>query len=589
MFASIRSRLIVIALLIIGSIYFLFPRTVELRERGANGVMRDTTMTRVPLKRGLDLQGGMHLALELDQSKQVSADPKRDLDLALTVLRKRIDEFGVEEPLVQKAGDSRIVVELAGITDPSRAKAIVQRSAFLEFRITNKTNALEKSLPAMDRVLRGLGVKGETAPGAGKPSAVEQLLGGDSAKKKAAPATPAKPDTAKAATKTGAKKGAAKPGADSAAAKAGVDTAAADTTPVAGGVLGSLIQEAGAVAGTATPGEYVVPETAFPRVDSLINIPAVTRQLPRGVVLRWSAAPTSIGVQQYRFLYALDDRPIVTGSNLEDAGAQLDQLTNGPIVTFQLDRAGGRKFGDETGRHVGDYMAILLDGRVQGRPPVIQSRIGRNGQITLGNKSLQEAQDLALTLKAGALPIPLKIVEERQVGASLGSDSIRKGITAGVVGTAMVILIMLVFYRMSGVLAVAALALYILFTLGGLSMIEATLTLPGLAGIVLSVGIAVDANVLIFERIREELIHGKTVRLAVDEGFKHAMNAIIDSNVSTVLTALFLFQFGTGPVKGFAVTLIMGIIASMITAVFVTRTFFMIWLQRRPTMTTLSI
>jgi preprotein translocase subunit SecD len=148
---------------------------------------------------------------------------------------------------------------------------------------------------------------------------------------------------------------------------------------------------------------------------------------------------------------------------------------------------------------------------------------------------------------------------------------------------------MLVFYRLSGVLAVAALALYILFTVGGLSMLGATLTLPGLAGIVLSVGIAVDANVLIFERIREELIHGKTVRLAVDEGFKHAMNAIIDSNVSTVLTALFLFQFGTGPVKGFAVTLIMGIIASMITAVFVTRTFFMIWLNRRPTMSTLSI
>jgi preprotein translocase subunit SecD len=153
----------------------------------------------------------------------------------------------------------------------------------------------------------------------------------------------------------------------------------------------------------------------------------------------------------------------------------------------------------------------------------------------------------------------------------------------------MVVLIMLVYYRMSGALAVAALALYLLFTLGGLSMINATLTLPGLAGIVLSVGIAVDANVLIFERIREELVHGKTVRLAVDEGFKHAMNAIVDSNVSTVLTALFLFQFGTGPVKGFAVTLIMGIIASMVTAIFVTRTFFMIWLQRRPAMSTLSI
>jgi preprotein translocase subunit SecD len=558
MFSTIRSRVIVIALLIVGSIYFLFPRTVTLRVRGPDGVMHDDTVTRVPLKRGLDLQGGMHLALELDQSKQVSADPKKDLDLALTVLRKRIDEFGVEEPVVQKAGDSRIVVELAGVTDPARAKSIVQRSAFLEFRITDKTSAFEKVIPAMDRTLRGLGVKGDTGA-AGAPSAVEQLLGGDSAKKAG------KPDSAKA------------------------DTARADSAKIGSGVLAGLIQPAGAVAGTATPGEYAVPETAFPRVDSLINIPAVARQLPRGVVLRWSAAPTSVGVQQYRFLYALDDRPIVTGSNLEDANAQLDQLTQGAIVTFQLDRAGGRKFGEETGRHVGDYMAILLDGRVQGRPPVIQSRIGRNGQITLGNKSLQEAQDLALTLKAGALPIPLKIVEERQVGASLGSDSIRDGITAGVVGTAMVILIMLVFYRLSGVLAVVALGLYILFTLGGLSMINATLTLPGLAGIVLSVGIAVDANVLIFERIREELLHGKTVRLAVDEGFKHAMNAIIDSNVSTVLTALFLFQFGTGPVKGFAVTLIMGIIASMITAVFVTRTFFMLWLNRRPTMSTLSI
>src|SRR3954471_17406875 len=208
MFATIRSRLIVIALLIIGSIYFLFPRTVELRERGANGVMRDTTVTRVPLKRGLDLQGGMHLALELDQSKQVSADPKKDLDLALTVLRKRIDEFGVEEPLVQKVGDNRIVVELAGITDPARAKGIVQRSAFLEFRITDETKALDKALPGMDRTLRSMGVKGADTATA-KPSAVEQLLGGDTDKK--APADSAKrpaADTGKkaaAATKAAAK------------------------------------------------------------------------------------------------------------------------------------------------------------------------------------------------------------------------------------------------------------------------------------------------------------------------------------------------------------------------------------------------
>ena len=581
MFATIRSRLLLIALLVIASVYFLFPRNVTLRERGVDGVMRDTVVTRVPLKRGLDLQGGMHLALELDQSKQVSADPKKDLDLALTVLRKRIDEFGVEEPLVQKAGDSRIVVELAGITDPARAKSIVQRSAFLEFKIADKSNALEKALPAMDRTLRNLGVKGGEAEPT-KPSAVQQLLGGDTVPAKDSAAARAKPAaTTKPAARPGAK--------DSSRAKASDSAAAKDTAPVVGGVLEGLIQASGGASAGGVPGEYIVPETAYPRVDSLLNIPAVARQLPRGITLRWSAAPTSVGVQPVRFLYALDDKSIVTGSNLVDAKAQLDPLTNGPIVTFELDRAGGRKFGEETGKHVGDYMAILLDGRVQGRPPVIQSRIGRNGQITLGGKTLQEAQDLALTLKAGALPIPLKIVEERQVGASLGSDSIHKGITAGLVGTALVILIMLVFYRLSGALAVVALGLYILFTLGALSMVNATLTLPGLAGIVLSIGIAVDANVLIFERIREELLHGKTVRLAIDEGFRHAMNAIIDSNVSTVLTALFLFQFGTGPVKGFAVTLILGIIASMITAVFVTRTFFMIWLQRRPAMSTLSI
>jgi preprotein translocase subunit SecD len=569
MLSTIRSRLILIGILVAGSVYFLFPRTVPLRERGPNGVMRDTMITRVPLKRGLDLQGGMHLALELDQSKQVSADPKKDLDLALTVLRKRIDEFGVEEPLVQKVGDSRIVVELAGISDPARAKAIVQRSAFLEFKITDKTNALEKVLPAMDRALRSLGIKSEKGV-PNKPSAVQQLLG-DTAQKPVKDSAPGKKAGQKAAQQTGK------------------DSAAADTAPVVGGVLSGLIQSAGTAGLSSVPGEYLVPETAFPRADSLLSIPAVARQLPRGITLRWSSAPTSVGVQSVRFLYALDERSIVTGSNLVNAQAQLDPLTNGPIVTFELDRAGGRKFGEETGKHVGDYMAILLDGRVQGRPPIIQSRIGRNGQITLGGKTLQEAQDLALTLKAGALPIPLKIVEERQVGASLGSDSIRKGINAGLVGTTLVILIMIGFYRLSGALAVLALALYILFTLGGLSMVEATLTLPGLAGIVLSIGIAVDANVLIFERIREELIHGKTVRLAVDEGFRHAMNAIVDSNVSTVLTALFLFQFGTGPVKGFAVTLIMGIIASMITAVFVTRTFFMIWLDRRPAMSTLSI
>ena len=558
MLSTIRNRLILIGLIVAGCIYSLFPREITTRVRGADGVMRDSVTREIPIRRGLDLLGGMHLGLELDQSKQVSSDVARDIDLALTVLRKRIDEFGVTEPNIQKDGDSRIVVELAGITDPARAKEIVQQSAFLEFRITNKTTAFEKALPAMDRALRSLGVS-NTGAGPQRPSAVAELLGGatDSARRDSA-------------------------GTDSTRADSGA--APADTTILPGGALSSLIEPGGAM-----PGEFLVRETAYPRVDSMLNLPQVRRALPRGVELRWAAMPVSVGVESVRYLYALDDRAIVTGDKLVDAQAQLDPLTNAPTVNFELDRAGGRRFAEETGRHIGDYMAIILDGEVQGRPPVIEDRIGRSGRITLGGRTIEEARDLALTLKAGALPIPLKIVEEGQVGASLGKDAVDSGIIAGIIGSIFVVVVIVAYYRMAGVLAIGALGLYILMTLAALAALGATLTLPGLAGLILSIGIAVDGNVLIFERIREELALGKSVALSVDEGFRHAMSAIIDSNATTALTGLFLFQFGTGPVQGFAVTLIIGIVASIVTAVFVTRTFFMIWLDRRPAMSTLSI
>ncbi|MDQ6718570.1 MAG: protein translocase subunit SecD, partial [Gemmatimonadota bacterium] len=235
------------------------------------------------------------------------------------------------------------------------------------------------------------------------------------------------------------------------------------------------------------------------------------------------------------------------------------------------------------------FMAIVLDQHVVGRPPVIQGAIGARGQITMGGKDLQAAQDLALVLRAGSLPVPLKVAEVRNIGASLGQDSVHKGITAGVIAVLLVVIIMVGYYRFSGVLAVLGLCLYMLYTLAALAGFSAVLTLPGLAGFVLSIGIAVDANVLIFERIREELDRGKTVRTSIDEGFRHAMSAIIDSNVSTALTAAILYQYGTGPVRGFAVTLLAGIAASMITSIFVVRTFYMIWLSRSRDAQTLSI
>ncbi|MGH7593424.1 MAG: protein translocase subunit SecD [Gemmatimonadales bacterium] len=552
MLSSIRNRMILIGVMVLVSILYLVPRTETVRERDAQGIMQDVPRRRVPIKYGLDLQGGMHLALGLDTSVKKVADPAGAIDLALTVLRKRIDEFGVSEPLIQKVGNDQIVVELPGLTEPERAKKVVESQAFLEFRLTDKSGGLDAAIPLMDRALARLGIKSTSA--APKATGVAALLTGDSGK------------------------------------KSGADSAKAASDSVGGAVLAGLIHPATDMGLAPMPGEYAVLETAYLRVDSLLNyVPEVRRLWPRGVELKWAQAPLSVGTQQVRLLYALSDKAIVNGGSLIDATAQIDPLTQRRTVAFTLDRAGGRAFGAETGRHVGDYMAILLNNRVEGQPPVIQSRIDQHGQIELGNRSLAEAQDLALTLKAGALPVPLKIIEDFQVGASLGADSIKDGVTAGVVGAILVVLIMVGYYRFAGVLAVVALGLYILFTLAGLAAISATLTLPGLAGLVLSVGIAVDANVLIFERIREELIAGRSVRLAVDEGFKHAMNAIVDSNVSTVLTALFLFQFGTGPVKGFAVTLIMGIAASMVTAIFVTKTFFLVWLQRRPTATTLSI
>jgi preprotein translocase subunit SecD len=544
MSSSIRNRLLVTAGLVLLSVIALWPRQVSIRVRGADGRMRDTSVERVPIREGLDLQGGIHLALEIDQSHGPVADPKGALVRAERVVRTRVDEFGVAEPLVQRVGDSRIVVELPGLRDPARAKQIVQRSAFLEFRISDMQNVFRAALPQIDAALRRAGIRA-TGPAAGGVSAVEQLLGKDTTKH--------------------------------------ADTSAVTDSLATAGPLTSMLFQGG------VPGEFLVPEEDQPRVDSLIHLPEVQRLIPRGLELLWSAGPIPQGARSYRGLYAVERKPIITGESLVDAQARIDPTYNQAVATFRLNRQGGRIFGKETGQHINDYMAIVLDGRVQGRPPIIKGQITTNGQIELGNASLQEAQDLALTLRAGALPVPLTIVEERTVGPSLGKDSIAKARTAALIATLSVIVIMAVYYRFAGLLAISALVFYVLFTLGGLALFGATLTLPGVAAFVLSIGIAVDANVLINERIREEMARNKTLRAAVDAGFQHAMPAIVDSNLSTVLTALCLFQFGTGPVKGFAVTLVIGILASFLSAVFITRTFFLIWIQRRPDMKELSI
>jgi preprotein translocase subunit SecD len=550
---SLKYRILLILALIAVSAWALFPRTVTERVK-RNGVYVVDTVQRVPLKRGLDLQGGMHLALEIDDSKQKVADKSDAIDRALKVVRTRIDQFGVSEPLVQKAGADRIIVELPGIDDPQRAMDVVQKSAFLQFEITDKTGALEKALPRLDAAVKSLGstaaLKGVAAPATTQTDSAKNALQGLFSK-----------DTAK---------------------KAPGDTTKKDTAAVAGGAFSKLVQQG------QMPGEYYVAQNDVPTLQRYLSLPAVQAAIPPGKVIRWSSDTTSLGSRTYRAMYLLDARPIITGDYLTDA-KPTQSPTEGTVVQFTLNNEGGRRFRNETSKHIGDYMAIVLDSLVMGRPPVIQGAIGTQGQITLGGRDLQAAQDLALVLRAGSLPVPLKIDEVRNIGPSLGADSIHASIQAGAIALCLVVVIMIGYYRFSGLLAVFGLAIYTLCTLAALAGFDATLTLPGLAGFVLSIGMAVDANVLIFERIREELDHGKSTRLSIDEGFRHALPAIIDSNVSAALTAAVLYQFGTGPVRGFAVTLLAGIAASMVTAIFVVRTFYIIWLTRNTDQKALSI
>jgi preprotein translocase subunit SecD len=542
--SNLKYRIALIVALVLVSVASLVPRDTIERVKRPDGSIGYDTVKRVPLKRGLDLQGGMHLTLEPDETNGIIADKAAAIERALKVVRTRVDEFGVAEPVVQKAGDDKIIVELPGIDDPERAIQVVQKSAFLKFQITDKTQALERVIPRLDGIVK------ERKLGQNIPN-----VRGDTSKKPAL--STLFTDTSK---------------------KAGADTG----VTASNGPFSQYVQPAGVV-----PGLYYVETSHQAEIASYLSHPDIQAALPPGKDVRWAADSVSIGGRWMRGLYVLDSRPIITGEYLTDARPNQVPI-EGTVVEFQLNNEGGRRFRTETGKHVKDYMAIVLDDRVMSAP-VIQSAIGTRGQITMGGGGLQAATDHARGLRAGALPVPLKVAEARNIGASLGEDSIRKGITAGILAILLVVGIMLGYYRFSGFLAICGLALYTLYTLAALAAFGAVLTLPGIAGFVLSIGIAVDANVLIFERIREEIVHGKTVRTAIEEGFRHALPAIVDTSVSTALTAAVLYQYGTGPVRGFAVTLLAGIAASLFTAIFVVRTFFLIWLNRNRAAETLSI
>ena len=269
----------------------------------------------------------------------------------------------------------------------------------------------------------------------------------------------------------------------------------------------------------------------------------------------------------------------LTGDNLTDARVEIGDRFNQSYVAIAFDSVGGDAFDRLTAANVGRRLAIVLDGVIYSAP-VIQERISQGRAQITGSFTLEEATDLAIALRAGALPAPVEVLEERNVGPSLGADSVRQGLISIIVGFVLVLIFMGVYYKLSGAVAIMALLFNLLILMGALGFFGATLTLPGIAGIVLTVGMAVDANVLIFERIREELRLGKTIRSAIDSGYGKAFLTILDANVTTLIAALVLLQFGTGPIKGFAVTLSIGIVASMFTAIFVTRFVYDFFLYR---------
>ena len=318
----------------------------------------------------------------------------------------------------------------------------------------------------------------------------------------------------------------------------------------------------------------------FKMVDDSANASTATKaNLPPGDELNYIYRRDHLSGRVSKEPIVIRKRTAMTGETITDARVRMDSQFNEPYVSVSFDARGKRQFGDLTSRNVKKRLAIVLDGKVQSAPVIQEAITGGEARIT-GDFTMEEARDLAVVLRSGALPAPVRILEERTVGPSLGADSINAGVISMIVGFVLVVLFIVIYYRQAGVVADIALVLNIILITAALAAFQATLTLPGIAGIILTIGMAVDANVIIFERIREELRLGKTPAAALEAGYSKATLTILDANVTTLIAALVLFQFGTGPIRGFAVTLSLGIASSMFTAIYVTRQIFEMILNR---------
>jgi protein-export membrane protein SecD len=491
------------------SLYLLWPTyrifTLKPEQLAALPPKQVSDLRRKAIHLGLDLQGGMHLVLEVDRSRLSGAEAKDAPDRAMDIIRNRVDQFGVAEPLIQRQGEDRIVVQLPGLTDRQRAIDLIGKTALLEFNLVRTADETRNVFDRLDAFLASRGA-------------------------------------------------------------AAVDTSMR-RTPLTAHFL-------------SMEGAAFVREQDLPAVMGLLATPGIDSIIPADSKLVWGKDGEGGQGVSGRSLYLLKREAEMTGGTIANALAEPDQDMPGAMaVGMKMTPRGRADFARITGNNVNRQLAIVLDGVVNSAP-VIRERIPSGDARISGSFDVAQARDLAIVLRAGALPAPVRIIEERSVGPSLGSDSIQQGLRAGLIGTLLVVVFMVIYYQLSGGIAIVAMVLNMVYVAAAMPVIGATLTLPGIAGLVLTVGMAVDANVLIFERIREELRNQKSVRQSVQLGYDRAFRTILDANLTTLFSALFLYGFGTGPIKGFAVTLSIGLIANMFTAVVFTRMIFDFMLDR---------
>jgi SecD/SecF fusion protein len=520
-------------------------------------------------ERGLSLKA--YFGEIRDDESKIKSDLQTEIDnaidRAIQVVRNRVDQYGVSEPVIQKKGSSRLVVELPGVSNVEDVRKLLQGTALLEFQLVYDPQIAFKVYQKIDAYVAGANLDSLI-----HADSLAKLTKLDSLRKDTTSVTSSKKEGEKKITKTDTIKK--------------TDTGIATTTDTALSpedtekqLTDEEFKEKHPWFYMARPdpegggAELYVTESNKMKVQKILEKKEVKELIPTDIEFVWSNRSFVSQGEKVFVLYALKKEAELTGGVIVNARSTIDQTNNQPIVTMEMDSEGAADWARITGANIGKHIAIVLDNVVYSAPVVKSKITGGNSQIE-GMANVQEARLLEIVLKAGALPAPLKIIEERTVGPSLGEDSINKGLYSSIIALILVALFMVVYYHFAGGVADLALLFNMLFVLGIMASFKATLTLPGIAGLILTIGMSVDSNVLIYERIREELASGKPMRTSIEIGYKKAFSAIIDSHLTSIITGIILYQFGTGPIQGFALTLIIGLIANLFSAIVITRIIF---------------